>query len=201
MPRDGTPPATSVETRWRRPTSRACWRRLQGVPSLATATTRDAVRRALAFAAPIASSIDEPYITASIALAAMDNGDQAMADDATARLVATAHTEGATAYWTLETNTPFCGWGVAGRVETTARVVRALARHAQRNPAGASSADARSLVDRGTLFLLKQKDRYGVWYSTQATISVLDALLEQVADHSVPPKGNGPPRSAWTAVK
>ena len=26
------------------------------------------------------------------------------------------------------------------------------------------------------LFLLKQKDEYGVWYSTQATINVLDAL-------------------------
>jgi hypothetical protein len=27
------------------------------------------------------------------------------------------------------------------------------------------------------LFLLRQKDRYGVWYSTQATINVFDALL------------------------
>ena len=29
-------------------------------------------------------------------------------------------------YWTLETNTPFYGWGLAGRVETTALVVQAL---------------------------------------------------------------------------
>jgi hypothetical protein len=33
------------------------------------------------------------------------------------------------------------------------------------------------LVRSGLLFLLKQKDRYGVWYSTQTTINVLDALL------------------------
>jgi hypothetical protein len=29
----------------------------------------------------------------------------------------------------------------------------------------------------GTLFLLRNKDRYGVWHSTQATIRVLDAIL------------------------
>jgi len=34
-----------------------------------------------------------------------------------------------------------------------------------------------ALVRSGLLFLLKQKDRYGVWYSTQATINVLDAML------------------------
>jgi len=33
------------------------------------------------------------------------------------------------------------------------------------------------LVRSGLLFLLKEKDRYGVWYSTQATINVLDAML------------------------
>lgn len=156
--------------------------RLQGIPSHASPKVADAVQRGLAFAAPVATGIDEPYLTASIVLAAMDSGNQAMADGAIARLVATARPEGATAYWTIGTNTPFCGWGVAGRVETTARVVRALARYAARNPTAAASPDARSLADRGTHFLLKQKDRYGVWYSTQATISVLDALLEQVAD-------------------
>jgi hypothetical protein len=33
------------------------------------------------------------------------------------------------------------------------------------------------LVSRGLLFLLKNKDQYGVWYSTQATVNVLDALM------------------------
>ena len=31
--------------------------------------------------------------------------------------------------WTLETNTPFYGWGLAGRVETTALAVQALNRY------------------------------------------------------------------------
>src|SRR6185369_723174 len=33
------------------------------------------------------------------------------------------------------------------------------------------------LINKATLFLLKNKDRYGVWYSTQTTINVLDAFL------------------------
>jgi uncharacterized protein YfaS (alpha-2-macroglobulin family) len=37
------------------------------------------------------------------------------------------------------------------------------------------------LVRRGLLFLLQQKDRYGVWYSTQATINVLDTLMTLLA--------------------
>ena len=154
--------------------------RLQYAAKHTSPGVADAVRRSLGFSVPVAAGTDEPYLTATVAIAAMDIGDQKTADDAIARLIATARSEGSSAYWTLETNTPFCGWGLAGRVETTARVVHALARHVLRNPVGTTAAQARSLADLGTLFLLKQKDRYGVWYSTQATISVLDALLEQV---------------------
>jgi hypothetical protein len=39
-----------------------------------------------------------------------------------------AHQEGAATYWNLEANTtPFYGWGHAGRMETTALAVEALA--------------------------------------------------------------------------
>jgi len=43
-----------------------------------------------------------------------------------------------------------------------------------------------ALVRSGLLFLLKQKDRYGVWYSTQATINVLDAMLTLLEDGRTP---------------
>ena len=33
------------------------------------------------------------------------------------------------------------------------------------------------------MFLLKNKDRYGVWYSTQTTINVLDAFLATLAEN------------------
>ena len=122
---------------------------------------------------------DEPYSIASYALALLDSGgaeNQAAAKQALERLQSLAHTEGDTAYWSLETNTPFYGWGRAGRLETTALVVEALERGAQVE----SSAD-QSLVDRGTLFLLRNQDQYGIWYSSQATINVLRALAFSIA--------------------
>ena len=76
-------------------------------------------------------------------------------------------------YWVLEHNTPFYGWGHAGRVESTAMAVLALATVDQ-------TSETRRLVDAGTLWLLQQKDRYGVWYSGQATVDVLSALLKGI---------------------
>jgi hypothetical protein len=116
-----------------------------------------------------AAEIDEPYLMASYALAALEVKDTTTAGKLVAKLRSSAHTEGSTAYWSLETNTPFYGWGLAGRVETTALVVQALTRY--------GSEGDQKLINRGLVFLLKQKDRYGVWYSTQATINVLDAML------------------------
>jgi hypothetical protein len=136
-----------------------------------------AVKRALVYLEPLTKEIDEPYLLASFALAALDAGERVKGEPALARLRQLVHSEGSTAYWSLETNTPFYGWGIAGRVETTALVVQALARAAAAGTgANAGEKDA-ALMRGGLLFLLKQKDRYGVWYSTQTTINVLDALL------------------------
>src|SRR6185295_4292967 len=83
----------------------------------------------------------------------------------------------------LETNTPFYGWGMAGRVETTALAVQALARYARTQPMETGQ-PPEPLVRSGLLFLLRQKDRYGVWSSTQATINVLDTLVTLLNDGS-----------------
>ena len=48
------------------------------------------------------------------------------------------------------------------------------------NDSGVES-DNRRLIERGLLFLLKEKDRYGVWYSTQATVNVIDAFIMLLA--------------------
>ena len=48
-------------------------------------------------------------------------------------------------------------------------------------PSPATSQTNAPLVRSGLLFLLKQKDRYGVWYSTQATINVLDTMMALLA--------------------
>jgi len=136
-----------------------------------------ALKLALQYLSARVEEIDEPYLIASYAIAAIDAGDPARAEKALTKLRTLKHEENGGSYWSLETNTPFYGWGLAGRVETTALAVQALARASgSTNSSLANSQDER-LVRSALLFLIKQKDRYGVWYSTQATINVLDALL------------------------
>ncbi|HTR48339.1 MAG TPA: MG2 domain-containing protein [Verrucomicrobiae bacterium] len=142
--------------------------------------------KALGWLGPRTEQVDEPYLIASYALALIESGteqNRVAAARPLARLQALAHTEGDTAYWALETNTPFYGWGRAGRLETTALVVEALERGARVG----QPAD-RNLVERGTLFLLRNQDRYGIWYTTQATINVLRAMAASVSAASPPAK-------------
>ncbi|HEV2861747.1 MAG TPA: MG2 domain-containing protein [Pyrinomonadaceae bacterium] len=130
--------------------------------------------RALKYLSARVAETDEPYLIASYALAAADAGDVEGAGRAAARLRALAQEEGGGASWKLGGNTPFYGWGRAGVIETTALAVQALSRAGGDNP----------LVSRGLVFLLRNKDRHGVWLSTQATVNVFDALLALVAGDS-----------------
>ena len=50
------------------------------------------------------------------------------------------------------------------------------------------SLPAADVASRGLLFLLKNKDRYGVWYSTQTTINVLDAFLATLGNGTAQPQ-------------
>ena len=128
------------------------------------------MKRTLDYLSKRAAQFDEPYAIAAAALAAGRSGDAALAATLRKRLRTLVRHEAGMAYWHLETNTPFYGWGLAGRLETTALALRALL-------AGGEAAD-KDLIDSGMLFLLRNKDRYGVWYSTQATVQVLKVLLD-----------------------
>jgi hypothetical protein len=132
-----------------------------------------AVKRAFDYLAPQVHAVDEPYLIASYVLAASSTRDTGTAAESLVRLRNLEHREGDTSYWSLETNTPFYGWGLAGRIETTALVLQALQTGGAAT--GMSSEDD-DLISRGLLFLLRNQDRFGIWYSTQATINVLDAL-------------------------
>jgi hypothetical protein len=174
------------------------------------------LQRALRYVAARVAGSNEPYLIASFALAAADAGDREALAGATARLRSLAHEEGPGTFWSLENSTPFYGWGLAGRIETTALAVQALNAECKLRPSGcglkedesralsSSASDSQSasnntqsvsthspvepstinnqqLISRGLLFLVRNKDRYGVWYSTQATVNVFDALLSLAA--------------------
>ena len=147
-------------------------------------TLQPAYDKAMRFLEARISEWKDPYLVGQYALAASFNGRIAQLARATNLLHQLAHEEGPVTYWNLEANTsPFYSWGIAGRMETTALAVRALARM-QRAEEDAQDA---KLIDRGLLYLLGHKDRYGVWYSTQASINVLRAIVEVMpsfAQHS-----------------
>jgi len=142
-----------------------------------------ALTKALDYLKARNAEIDEPYALALYGLAAMDAGNADVARDTAKRLEKMAINEDGAVYWKLETNTPFYGWGTAGRIETTALVLQLLIRQAESADNG--DAAGKDLIAKGTLFLLKNKDRYGVWSSTQTTINVLDAFLAALANNKM----------------
>lgn len=136
--------------------------------------------RALDLLSSRLDTVPDPYLLSDFALAASREGRSQDAARARQFLARFRHEEAGTSYWALETNTPFYGWGRAGRIETTALAVQVLVQ-----------AGERDLARSGLLFLLRNQDRYGVWYSTQATINVLQALLLLAADGQGDQPGGG----------
>jgi hypothetical protein len=135
-------------------------------------TDRAASARALAYLEPSLDTMAEPYAVAASALAALEMSDVEFARDALARLVALATTRDGQTFWASRGLTPYRGWGRAGDIETTALAVRALA------AARDKKLDVPDvLIDGGVAFLLSNKDRYGVWFTTQATVRSAEALL------------------------
>lgn len=70
-------------------------------------------------------------------------------------------------YWAAQSETPTCGTGAAADIEVTALAVQALIRCGQEL----------GTVSKAVNFLVKNKDAYGTWQSTQATIQALRAML------------------------
>lgn len=139
-------------------------------------TEKSVLDKALAYLKTRTAEIDEPYALALYGLASLDAGNIEAARETARKLEKMAIAEGDLVYWKLETNTPFYGWGTAGRIETTALVLQLLVKLNNEQRAANNE-----LIGKATMFLLKAKDRYGVWYSTQTTINVLDAFLASLA--------------------
>jgi hypothetical protein len=131
------------------------------------------LKNALANVGPFVGETDEPYLLGEYVLANLASGEESQADAGLKRLRQLEHREGSASYWALQLNTPFFGWGLPGRLEASALTIEAL--EAGEQARGRDPQDD-ELISRGLLFLLKNQDQYGVWYSSQATIDVLQAL-------------------------
>jgi hypothetical protein len=108
---------------------------------------------------------DEPYVLALIANALAAAKDPA-ANEVLAGLEAIKIAEGDAVHWTAKGPSIMGSHGRTGDVETTALVVHAMLR-ANQYPQSALA---------GLTYLIRQKDSFGTWYSTQATILSLKAL-------------------------
>jgi len=147
-------------------------RRTSPRPNLENRGLEDCLQRAKAFLSVRIRGSQDPYVLAQYALAALERGDRDGARQSLDRLRKLARRQDDTCYWEPALPTPFYGWGGAARCELTALALLALARSAE----GSSLTDER-LTMQALQFLLQQKDRLGGWWSTQATVAVLEALL------------------------
>jgi hypothetical protein len=128
-------------------------------------------------------SWQDPYLVGNYAIAAASSSHADHIANARALLLQLAHREGDAIYWNLEANTsPFYGWGTAGRVETTALAVEALIRMQAGKPQDKHDDELRDLIQGGLQYLLTHKDRYCVWYSTQATANAVEAIIYALHD-------------------
>jgi len=146
-------------------------------PSRTLTVDRTPLQLALDYLQTKINEIPEPYVLACYSFAAATVNDKKRAEAANAQLISIVHSEGSGSYWNLESNTPFYGWGLTGRIETTALALEALSLNESRSDQRPA---IKNLQNRALLFLLQNKDRYGVWYSGQATVSVLGAMLSML---------------------
>lgn len=130
-------------------------------------------------------SWSDAYLAGNYALAAVASKRGEHIANARTLLNSLAHPEGDMTYWNLEANTsPFYGWGSAGQLETTALAVEALTKM---DPARKEQ-NTQEMINRGLQYLLSHKDRYAVWYSTQATQNALEAMTTAMPATGVPGK-------------
>lgn len=130
----------------------------------------------LAYVREHAAQIEDPYVLAMVAndLVAADLAQGDSMSSATLavldRLARMAQRDGNQAFWSSQVATFMGGEGNISSVETTALAAYALLR---------ARYDAQ-LSTAALTYLIQTKDEAGTWYTTQATILALKALIESV---------------------
>jgi hypothetical protein len=114
---------------------------------------------------------EDPYVLALVANALAAADPKGSATEATLdKLADIAHIEGNGAYWQSNIATFMGATGQTGSIETTALAAYAFLRAETHT----------DLANQALTYLIQQKDSYGTWHSTQATVLTLKALLLSV---------------------
>jgi hypothetical protein len=130
---------------------------------------KQAIAIAQAYAANSVAALHDSYANSLRLTLAAKTGDKAAVVRLREELVATADHGRNGAHWEFDGYSPFYGWGTGGKLEATAMALSALD--------AAANIDDTKLEDDALLYLLENRDGYGVWLSGQATVRVLKALL------------------------
>ncbi|MEW5869765.1 MAG: alpha-2-macroglobulin family protein [Chloroflexota bacterium] len=133
-------------------------------------------RRGVDYVRAAQSQAKDPYVLALVANALvsadLQAGDKLSPETQSVleRLAELAQHDGSGVYWQSQIATFMGSEGQTGSIETTALAALALLR-----------ADAYPDLGNAALtYLVRQKDSYGTWYSTQATVLALKALIQSV---------------------
>jgi len=135
---------------------------------------KTALQRAVGYLTEHMQEADEAYAMALVlnALLAARKAGVASAppdiiDRAAPRLASMAKESEDVAFWESKQPTPFFGRGQSGDLETTALATYALIQHGGFAP----------LASKALTYLVRHKDAFGTWQTTQATIWALKAFL------------------------
>ncbi len=125
------------------------------------------VQSGLSYLANRQSSVEDPYTLALIANAFVAANATQQGEEALARLAGMAQLDGETAYWGMDGRSFMGSYGEAGNLETTALATLAFIH----------SGGYTDLANKGLLYLIQNKDSFGTWQTTQATILSLQAFI------------------------
>ena len=136
--------------------------------------------QALAYIQENQTQAEDPYVLAMVANALVAADQQAGRElkpvtiSVLDRLAVMAKQDGSNASWQSGVATFMGSEGQTSSIETTALAALALLRSDQ-HP---------DLANSALTFLVRQKDSFGTWYSTQSTVLALKSLLESVRSGS-----------------
>ncbi|HID08022.1 MAG TPA: hypothetical protein EYP10_12855, partial [Armatimonadetes bacterium] len=151
-----------------RVTAYITWALVETAGNDTDAQLKRAVARAVDYISPRVGDVDDAYALAVIANALVGwDRNSALTRRVIERLVEMAIVEGAVAYWRTKMPTFTYSKGKTADLETTALAAYALLK-ARVHP---------DLTNKALTYLVRNKDAFGTWHSTQATIWSLKALL------------------------